>query len=311
MDDFELKKLLDFMWQKCKGYFVKGQYTDFMDIYPFTTENILGYINNFDLENESLLTVGSSGDQVINAALYGCTDITLIDFNPYTRFYFFLKMACLLELEKQEFVDFLSSNGFRALDPKNDKTFNKNVYSRIRDRLERLDVSSSIIWDKLFANFNQLKIRKELFSRDEYDKNVIIAINPYLATEDNYYEARAKIQEAKVKFLVGDLVKCGVEGTYDNIWLSNICQYLTFEEIKLLVDKIVHNLNADGKLMISYLYNIRSKTYRNLCPIYMLDKVFDLLKDYYIYPETFDGIEKVMDGVGRDDGILLYEKVKQ
>ena len=38
-------------------------------IYPFTTENINGYINNFNLYDSSLLTVGSSGAQVINAIL--------------------------------------------------------------------------------------------------------------------------------------------------------------------------------------------------------------------------------------------------
>ena len=36
-------------------------------IYKFTTENISGYIKEFDFKNKSLLTVGSSGDQVINA----------------------------------------------------------------------------------------------------------------------------------------------------------------------------------------------------------------------------------------------------
>lgn len=50
---------------------------NFINIYPFTTENIAGYINEFELKDKSLLTVGSSGDQVINAALYDCQDITL------------------------------------------------------------------------------------------------------------------------------------------------------------------------------------------------------------------------------------------
>lgn len=60
-------------------------------IYPFTTENIAGYINLFNLDNKSLLTVGSSGDQVINASLFNCQDQTVIDINPFTRYYFYLK----------------------------------------------------------------------------------------------------------------------------------------------------------------------------------------------------------------------------
>ena len=39
----------------------------FYSIYPFTTENISGYIDCFDLDKHNLLTVGSSTDQVLNA----------------------------------------------------------------------------------------------------------------------------------------------------------------------------------------------------------------------------------------------------
>ena len=41
----------------------------FHTIYPFATENINDYTEYFDLKDKSLLTVGSSGDQAINALL--------------------------------------------------------------------------------------------------------------------------------------------------------------------------------------------------------------------------------------------------
>ena len=68
---------------------IEGYYTGsmFNSIYPFTTENISGYIDEFDLKDKSLLTVGSSGDQVINAYFYGCNDVTLMDVNILTRYY--------------------------------------------------------------------------------------------------------------------------------------------------------------------------------------------------------------------------------
>lgn len=71
----------------------------FNRIYPFTTENIFGYINKFDLYNKSLLTIGSSSDQVINAAIYNCKDISVIDICPFTEFYFYLKKAAILYLK--------------------------------------------------------------------------------------------------------------------------------------------------------------------------------------------------------------------
>ena len=39
----------------------------FNNIYDFTTENFDSYMNEFNLENSNLFTVGSSGDQVLNA----------------------------------------------------------------------------------------------------------------------------------------------------------------------------------------------------------------------------------------------------
>ena len=42
---------------------------DFFCLYPFTTENINGYLPYFELKGKSLLTVGSSCDQAINACI--------------------------------------------------------------------------------------------------------------------------------------------------------------------------------------------------------------------------------------------------
>lgn len=43
----------------------------FDNIYDFTTENLNCYMNEFNLENSSLFTVESSGDQVLNAISRG------------------------------------------------------------------------------------------------------------------------------------------------------------------------------------------------------------------------------------------------
>ena len=80
----------------------------FDKIYNFTTENIDGYIDKFDLKDKSLLTVGSSSDQVLNAFYCGCKDITLMDINPYIKEYFYLKKAAIITLDYEDFFKFLS-----------------------------------------------------------------------------------------------------------------------------------------------------------------------------------------------------------
>ena len=46
----------------------------FFRLYPFTTENIDGYMDVFDVSGKKSLSVGSSGDQGINLAMRGCID---------------------------------------------------------------------------------------------------------------------------------------------------------------------------------------------------------------------------------------------
>ena len=87
--------------KRCENIFVDDK--EFDQIYPFTTENIAGYIDYFDLKDKSLLTVGSSGDQVFNAALKDVKTVTLLDINSYTKYYYYLKEASILELSMSEF----------------------------------------------------------------------------------------------------------------------------------------------------------------------------------------------------------------
>ena len=88
------------------------QKIDFRAVYPFTTENISGYIDEFDLKDKSLLTVGSSSDQVINAAFKGCRDITVLDKSVFAKEYFYLKKAAILKLNQEELFKFLCYYGY-------------------------------------------------------------------------------------------------------------------------------------------------------------------------------------------------------
>ena len=73
----ELEEALYTAKERCEGNTIidEASMNGFEEIYPFTTENIAGYIDYFDLQDKSLLTVGSSGDQIINAAFKGAKDI--------------------------------------------------------------------------------------------------------------------------------------------------------------------------------------------------------------------------------------------
>ena len=134
MENFE--KLLCSASKKCEGYYdeycAKNLMNIFMNIYPFTTENIAGYIDNFDLKDKSLLTVGSSGDQALNAILKGCRDITVIDINPYTKYYYYLKAAGVLSFKEEEFLSFFRYIGYPKYYKQNRKAFSKKQYNYMK-----------------------------------------------------------------------------------------------------------------------------------------------------------------------------------
>ena len=79
----------------------------FNSIYPFTSENIAGYMKNLNLTNKKVLTVTGSTDHILNAVLQGATDITSFDINPLTKPYMDLKISAVKNLSYEEFIQFL------------------------------------------------------------------------------------------------------------------------------------------------------------------------------------------------------------
>lgn len=278
-------------------------------VYPFTTENISGYINKFNLEDRSLLTVGSSGDQVINAILYDCKDITLYDKVLQSRYYFYLKCAGLLCLTKDEFLAFFKYREFHVIKyGDNADVFNKKTYNKIKDTLRLLDYESYIYYDELFNTFTGLTIRKTLFETDEFRTDLIIKHNPYLKSELDYSEAKEKIKKVRPKFIYDNIFNISDQNKYDNIWLSNIATWLNDEkQIIKLVDKTEKCLNENGKLMISYLYGkVKGIKYQsNWAPIYNLKRMHEILKKYNVRLEEFEGVNKRSYNKDKDNILVL------
>lgn len=285
----------------------------FFFIYPFTNENITGYINLFDLKDKSLLTVGSSGDQAINAILKGCKDITILDVNPFVKYYFNLKKAGILTLSYEEFCRFFCYIDYPKVFKCNYSAFNSDSYKKLKEALNDLDQESYLFWNTLFEECIPNKVRKKLFSRDEERVDVVKKINPYLNNESNFNCTKIKIKNINPKFIKGDIFKARLEKTYDNIWLSNIGVYHSLENVKKLVEKLDNNLNISGKMLMCYLFQttINTKYIEDFDPIYNLDKTFELLGNYITSFESFTGIQGLkFKNENMKDSAIIYQKRK-
>lgn len=300
----ELEKALYTAGERCKGNIIidEAGLNGFEEIYPFTTENIAGYIDYFDLKDKSLLTVGSSGDQVFNAALKDVKTVTLLDINPYTKYYYYLKEASILELSMSEFEQFYQYKSYNDYSIINPNVFNKTSYNKLKSTLQLLDYDSYLFWDELFAKYPPMVVRYHLFNKDD-SYQTLKNCSLYLQSENAFDEEKEKIKKFRPEFITGTVTEASVDKSFDNIWLSNIfCSLLPYER-KLVTDKFSRSLNADGKFLISYLYE------KCMGTRHVIEASLELLNEYSPSVYSFGGVEQMKGKTnGSEDAILVYQK---
>lgn len=276
----------------------------FNKLYSFTTENIKDYISSFDLNNKSLLTVGSSADQAINAILNGCKDVTIIDINPFVKYYFNLKKAGMLTLNYKQFMDYFFDYGLSPM------LFSKDIYEKLRKVLSVLDLDSLLFWDNLYKNNNSKVIRYRLFKDDVMETRSLKEFNPYLSDEFKFKKTRRRISNINLKFINGNILdadKWLMNCKFDNIFLSNIYDYVKdnaddLYRFRLIINYLIKNMNNQGKLMISYLYGI-NKT----------DSLVDFIHNFGLDKygvEMFRGVRGLYFDDDTKDAIVTYRKTK-
>ena len=278
--------------------------TKFSRIYSFTTENVSGYIDYFDFNNKSLLTVGSSGDQILNAFYNGARDITLYDINEYAKYYVYLKISAILSLSYKEFKLFLFKYGVSPF-RKNEYMFSKELFNKMKDDLRMFDYESYLFFDELFSLYEVNEIRNRLFDDDE-DRNIVIkGFNKYLKDEESYNRLKSIIKKISFKYIYGNIFEDNIDGKFDNIFLSNLCTTTNLERLKSLLQKLdKNNLNIKGSILIGYLWNtsFKDESYEDAWEdIYKMPIAREYLKEY---------ITEVFDILGPRD-ILFEEKAKR
>ena len=240
----QMENYIDKNWPKC----------GFKILYPFTTENINGYLDLFDLKNKSLLTLGSSSDQAINAGLVGCKDITIFDICPLTKIYYFLKLSSLLSLEREIFLKFLCKTKYKVKTSNNPDLYKNCTFNKIKDTLKSLDYESYVIWDYLFSKYKSEEISR-LFTIDINQIDSIIGCNRYLVNDDMYQLARKMMPDVNIKFIEGDVLAPYINEKYDNVWLSNVGKYMMGENFSIVMKKMSSLLKQNGSMLINYFYS--------------------------------------------------------
>ncbi len=250
-----LKEALREARLRCDGELrLEGPKDNFATLYPFTTELISAYIGEFDLKNKSLLTVGSSGDQVINAAVNGARDITLVDTNLFTRYYYYLKMAAIFTLRRDELYKFICHWEYSKYGYRNYNTFDSSLYEKVRPVLEKLDSESFEFWETLINEYSLFGVRDSIFNQDEHKPSLIAKKNTYLKSYYFYQKAREVFKDVHVTFSTQNVITASFDRKFDNIWLSNIGIYLESYERVQMFNTMEKLLEENGRMLFAYIF---------------------------------------------------------
>lgn len=220
-----------------------------MPLYLFATEDMRSYYKEYN-NPETFLTIGASGDQLLNAILIGAKKIDVFDSNPLSKRGCALKIAAFKTLSKKDFM----------------KYYCKLSLGIFNDFSSSLSEKDSIYWNALYDIKDSEDIYGKLFVYKRLTSEIIKRINPYL-DDENYEKLKSMIDGVEIEYIDAPLYSLPDylgDRKYDGINLSNIYEYLVFGkkvnqvEVDTFYEYIMHEiytrLNDGGKAMIAYLY---------------------------------------------------------
>ena len=268
----------------------------FNSIYPFTSENIAGYMKDLDLTDKKVITVTGSTDHILNAVLQGATEITTFDINPLTKPYMDLKISALKNLSYEDFIKLL--------------LFESNMILDYRI-ISSLDMSgeSKIFWleqlSKFNNNGNELR-NSSLFNLKYFNPYSKLWQNLYLE-KNRYNLLKQQLKDAKITFINASLKDLKIDENFDYMFLSNISDYLNLmynsdalRKYRDLLNEFQERVNT---IYFAYLYDIGNSNPRT--------EIDDLRKVKEIF-FNFQQVEfkSALEGSSQDkkDGVLILKR---
>ena len=228
------------------------EFNNHSPIYKTTNENISNkeYIEALR-DRKRVLSIISSGDQIINSILFGAKDIVGIDISRFPKYFLALKLAALKSLNLKAYIEYFYGDLYCP--------FSIKYYLAIR---HNLDDETRFFWDEIYNKFSyQYVYNSNLFNKFSINSKKAIANNPFL-TDFNYVITQNRLNDVNIELLMYDIynVKKLEKGSFDLVNLSNLINYgkssnRRFSDFILVYKKLLMDLplNDDG---IAITYNM-------------------------------------------------------
>lgn len=215
-------------------------------IYKMVNEDVSIY-KDYLKNSRRILSVISSGDQIIESITSEKKVIDCFDISKYPKYYLMLKLAALKALKKEDYVKLFIESPLTTLDEYYDDLYYENIRKNLNGIYKEY-------WDALFSHTDWYEIfGSRLFQSDAMPNDFIYKSLSYLKDE-NYYKLRKNIENAELNFYEGDIftLVSSLTSKYDLVYLSNIIDYANKKDYKNLLSKF--NLNDNG-VVLSYIFS--------------------------------------------------------
>lgn len=236
------KKLLDGNNDELFGTFSK--------IYPMTSENIKGTYELFDLKDKDILTVTSSGDHILCAALEGARRVDSFDINYLTEYYYHFKKAIIETYDFEKFREILlySIIPIGVIKEKWYEEFRGHIDEKYQD-----------FWDDIisYCLSNNLPFDRFILACPNYFNLV-----NYLTLE-NYNLLKEVLPSLETNFIHSDLMHLDkhLDSSYDYMFFSNVADYVGISKVKDFTKaKLMGHLNPNGEIVYAYMYDSNKRT---------------------------------------------------
>lgn len=268
----------------------------FNSIYPFTSENIAGYMKDLNLTGKKVITVTGSTDHILNAILQGATEITTFDINPLTKPYMDLKISALKNLSYEDFIKLLLFESNMNLD-----------YSIISS----LDMSdeSKMFWLEQLSKYNNSGIElrnSSLFNTKYFNPNSKLWQNLYLE-KNKYNLLKQQLKDTNITFINTSIKDLKVDEHFDYMFLSNISDYLSLmydsDTLKQYRDLLIEFQKKIDIIYFAYLYDIGNSNPRT--EIDDLNKVKEIFSNFQQVNFT-SALEGSLQE--KQDGVLILKR---
>lgn len=185
---------------------------------------------------DSFLGVLGSSDPWLNAVCMGSKNIVTFDINCLNVYFAYLKIAGILALNYQEFLDYFYATNW-------ERYFCKEYYEKLKGNLPN---EIKAVWDYLYDKYPFYKIRKLFYHQLRPNADAVIEVvipNNIFLEEKEFYHLKKLLTQIKFNYFVGDFgeIPTTFRGkTFDIIYLScmnnliydNVHGYNYFEKLK-------------------------------------------------------------------------------